>query len=62
MVFGPEQSNKLSVLVKLFQCTVVIELFDMYNDNISQHITINLIVTIRPCLASVTLSEKKADM
>ena len=47
--------------VKLFQCTVVIELFDMYDDNISQHITINLIVMIRPCLASVTLSEKKAD-
>ena len=36
-------------------------LFGKHDDNISQHITINLILTVGPCLATGMLSEKKAD-
>ena len=36
-------------------------LFDRYDDKIAQYITINLIVTVGPCLATGTLSEEKAD-
>ena len=35
--------------------------FDRCGDNITQHITINLIVTVEPCLATGTSSEEKAD-
>ena len=42
-------------------CTVLKDLFDRYDDNITQHITINLIVTVIPCLATGMLSKDKAD-
>ena len=41
--------------------TVLMDLFDRYDDKITQHITINLIVTVRACLATGTLSKDKAD-
>ena len=37
------------------------DLFDRYDDNITQHITINLLMTVRPFLAIGLLSEEKAD-
>ena len=37
------------------------DLYDRYDDNIAKHITINLIVTVRPCLATGTSSEEEAD-
>ena len=37
------------------------DLFDTYDNNIAQHITINLIVTVGPCLATGILSQEKAD-
>ena len=40
---------------------MLMDLFDRYDDNITQHITINLIVTVGPCLATEMLSEEKAD-
>ena len=45
----------------LFQCTVLMDLFDRHDNNIAQHITINLIVTVGLCLAIGMLSEEKAD-
>ena len=42
-------------------CTVLMDLFDTYDDNITQHIIINLIVTVGPCLGTGTSSEEKAD-
>ena len=48
-------------LYEAVQYTMLIDLFGRYDDNIAQHITINLIVTVRPCLATETLSEEKAD-
>ena len=38
-------------------CIVLIDLFDRY----AKLITINLIVMVGPCLATVMLSEEKAD-
>ena len=40
---------------------VLKNLFDKYNNKITQHITINLIVAVGKCLATGTLSEEKAD-
>ena len=37
------------------------DLFDRYDDNIAQHITINLIVMVGPCLATGASSDEKAD-
>ena len=45
----------------LLRCTVLMYLFDRYDDNISQYITINLIMTVRSCLATRMSSEEKAD-
>ena len=42
-------------------CTVLMDFFDRYDHNIAQHITINLIVTVGPSLATGTSSEEKAD-
>ena len=42
-------------------CTVLMNRFDRYDDNITQHITINLIVMVGPCLATGTSNEEKAD-
>ena len=42
-------------------CTVLMDLFARYDDNITKHITINLIVMVGQCLATGTLSEEKAD-
>ena len=42
-------------------CIVLMDLFDRYNDNITQHITINMIVTVRPCLATGMSSEETAN-
>ena len=36
-------------------------LFDRYDDNITQHITINLIVRVGPCQVTGMSSEEKAD-
>ena len=47
--------------IKVFLYTVLMDLFDRYDDNIAQHITINLIVTVGPFLATGTSSEKKAN-
>ena len=47
--------------IKLFQHTVLMDHFDRYDDNIAQHIIINLIVVVGPCLATGTSSEVKAD-
>ena len=45
----------------MFQCTVLMDHFNRYDNNIAQHITINLIVMVGPCLATGTSSEEKAD-
>ena len=37
------------------------DLFDRLDNNIIQHITINSIVVVRPCLTTGMLSEEKAD-
>ena len=42
-------------------CTVLMDVFDRYDNNIAQHITINLTVTVGPCPTTGTLSEEKAD-
>ena len=47
--------------IKLFQYTVLMDRFDRYDDNIAQHITINFIMTVGPCLATGMSSEKKAE-
>ena len=50
----------------MFLCKAVLvycvnEFLDMYNDNIVQHITSDLTVMIRPCIATGTSSKEKAD-
>ena len=42
-------------------CTVLMDLFDRYDDNIAQHITINLIVMVGQCLTTGASREEKAD-
>ena len=43
-------------------CTVLMDLLiGTHDNNIVQHITINLIVMVRPCLATGTLSEEKPE-
>ena len=36
-------------------------LFDRYGDNITQHVIINLIVTVGPCQATGMSREEKTD-
>ena len=48
-------------LYKAFQCTVLMDLFDRYDNNIAPHSTISLIVRVGSCLATGTPSEEKAD-
>ena len=47
--------------IKLFRCTVLMDLLDRYDDNITQHITVSLIVMVGPYLATGMSSEEEAD-
>ena len=47
-------------LYKAVSGTVLINYFDRYDDNITQHITIK-VVMVRPCLATGSSSEEKTD-
>ena len=47
--------------VSVNSVTYIMDLFDRCDDNIMQHIIINLIMMVTPCLATGMLGEGKAD-